>query len=249
MMGYPPPITKKEREVLSIIARGHPERKVTVPTTYGLISIPALEWSEIEIASGLDRHAFGDCIAHLVAHDYIDSFERTPGILGRLFGDKEKFFFWATEQGRRFLAQTSQDELPKEVPLPEPNAVTGEQIDDAVRIYENSFSSSPYVKEQDVRWASQVLDDDIKEEIEAAALELEQMWSTFERMFGHRGPAASEHQAAIRDPAVKRSVIRVFRAKDEQRRRKGVGPSPKPQAWDTHYESGQIDLPPPPWDN
>lgn len=247
-MAYPPPVTKKERKILEIVARGHPERTMNVRRSFASGTVNALEWTEIQIASGLSSNEFGDCIAHLVAGNLIDSGEQSPGLLGRLRGKDEQFFFWATELGHRFLADQSEDETPEEVVPPAPTEAKGEDIDDAVRIYEDSFSAKPYVQPDQMKWAETMLDEDIKSEIKRAALELEEMWAAFAKMFGHRSAASSEKEAAVRDPAVKRSVVRVFRAQDEQRRRRGFGTSQKPPAWPTHYNNGDVGLDPASWE-
>jgi hypothetical protein len=184
----------------------------------------------------------------LVAHQYIESVEKIPGIIGRIRGKKKEYFFWATSEGKRLLENTSQEEFPEEIALPDPHKVTAQDIDDAVRVLENSFSSEPYVDEKEVIWAQKVLDDDIRGEIEEAAYEVERMWLAFEKTFGHKGAVATEREASVRDPAIKRSTVRVYRAKDEQRRRKGFPPSRKPESWLTHYQCGNIELPPAPWE-
>lgn len=247
-MAYPPPVTKKERRVLAIIARGHPERTMHIRGTWGSGNINALEWTEVQIAVGMTWDEFGDCIAHLVGGDLIDSTQKLPGLLGHLTGKKTQYFYWATELGRKFLEEKSEDETPDAVLPSTADKATEQDIDDAARIYADSFSKHPYVKPNEVDWAATLLDEDVQNEIKQAALEQEAMWATFERMFGHRGPAANEKQRAVRDPAVKRSTVRVFRAKDEQRHRRGFGPSRKPEAWSTHYNGGDLGLDPPPWE-
>lgn len=220
-MAYPPAVTKKERRVLEIIRRGHPHRTMNVKSRNSTVTVNALEWTEIQIAAGLDASEFGDCIAHLGAGNLIDSARELPGVFSRLRGAKEKYFFWITQQGRRFLTETPIDAL-SDAPVPPSRAeLKGSDIDDAVRIYENSLSKSPYVKPAEVAWTDNVLDDDVKGEIAKAAQELETMWTAFEQMFGHRGPAKAEREKEIRDPVVKRAAVRIFRAQDEQRRRLG----------------------------
>jgi len=96
-MAYPPPIAKKERKVLEVIARGHPGRTMSVQGTWGSGTINALEWEEIEKASGVPSEKFGGCVAHLVAGDLIDSDTKQPGLWGRLSSMEEQYFFWATQ--------------------------------------------------------------------------------------------------------------------------------------------------------
>lgn len=222
---------------------------MTVRTMGGAsATVNALERSEVQIGAGLDALEFSDCIAHLGAGNLIDSARELPGMFARLRGAEEKYYFWITALGRRFLAENPQDALPDVPPLPTRAELKPSDIDDAVRIYENSLSPRPYVKPNEVAWAKGLLDDDVKSEIAKAAQELEAMWVGFERIFGHRGPVKVGRKTEIRDPVVKRTAVRVFRAKDEQCRRLGFPPSQKPRAWLTHYNGGNVGLEPAPWD-
>jgi hypothetical protein len=92
------------------------------------------------------------------------------------------------------------------------------------------------------------LDDDIKAEVAKAAEELEAMWVTFERKFGHRGSVKVGQEAELRDPVVKRTTVRMYRAKDEQCRRLGFPPSEKPRSWLTYYRGGDVGLEAAPWE-
>ena len=246
-MVYPPPVTKNERKILEIICRGHPDRIMEIKKSGVAKSSPALEWTEIQIAAGLSFDEFGDCIAHLTAGRLINSGIEGPGFFGRLTGKLEKSYFWATDLGVRFLIENSEEETPDEIELPSLRNLTADDIQEAVRAYENSFDPTPFSTIEKISWANEVLDDDIKKEIEAAAREKQQMWTQFENLFGFRGAVKSDEQKLVRDPVVKRTAILVFRAEDEQLARLGFPPSEKPKAWDTHYESGNIDLPPPSW--
>lgn len=246
-MAYPPPVIKRERKVLEIIARGHPERRMNFRNKHGSGIVNSLSWSEIQISSGFSQSIFSDCIAHLVANNLIASGTRKRGFFGGLVGRKDIHYFWVTESGLQFLRKFSDEDTPDEAPLTLLGALKGEDIDEAVRIYENSFSEFPYVKQKEIDWANQVLDEDIRYEIKIAAIELEKMWTEFERMFGHRSAARSKRESSVRDPAVVRSAVRVFRAQDEQRCRKGFGTSWKPEAWSTHYNNGDVRLDSPPW--
>lgn len=254
-MAHPPPVTKKERKVLEVIGRGHPERTMTVRTRGGAsATLNALEWSEVQIGAGLAASEFYECIANLGAGKLIDNGIEFPGMFARLRGAEEKYYFWITAQGRRFLAENPQDALPDVPPLPTRAELKPSDIEDAVQIYENSLSPRRYVKPDEAAWAHKVawaeglLDDDIKSEIAKAAQELEAMWVVFERMFGHRGPAEVGPETEIRDPVVTRTVVRVFRAMDEQCKRLGFPPSWKPESWLTRYNGGDVGLEPAPWE-
>jgi hypothetical protein len=246
-MAYPPPILRKERKILEIIERGHPERRMTVHTRHGSGQVDALEWSEIQVASGMPFNEFCDCIAHLVANDMIKSATKHPGFIASIFGKEKQDFFWTTDRGSVFLRGNPEDTVPDKIERPDSADLTEDDIEDAVRIYEDSLSSRPYVEIEEIGWASTVLDEDIKSEVQRASIELEEMWKIFEAMFGHRGAVRNEREKGIRDPVVRRSVVRVYRAKDEQLRRKNFPASQKPQAWFSHYAGGDVGLEPPPW--
>lgn len=112
-MAYQPPvITKSKRKLLEIIARGHPERKVTIQTFSGIGQANAISWSEIEIAFGVAQSQFMDSIAHLGHHKLIASARHRPSFIGRLRGEEETHFFWATDAGRKFLMEHPEDSLP-----------------------------------------------------------------------------------------------------------------------------------------
>lgn len=246
-MAHPPPILRKDRKILEIIERGHPARRMTAHTRPGSGQVDALEWSEIQVASGMRFNEFADCIARLVANDMVQSGTKHPGFIGSLFGKQRQAFFWVTDRGRAFLQENPEDTLPDKLERPEPANLTADDIEDAIRICENSFSSRPHVKKDEIEWASKVLDEDIKGEVQRAVVEREEMWKIFEQMFGHRGAARKEREKGIRDLVVKRSAVRVIRAKDEQLRRRNFPASQKPEAWLAHYEGGDVGLEPPPW--
>lgn len=92
-MAYPLPILRKERKILEIVERGHPERRMTAHTRQGSGQVDALEWSEIQVASGMPFNEFADCIAHLVANDMIQSGTEHPGFVGSLFGKERRLSY------------------------------------------------------------------------------------------------------------------------------------------------------------
>ena len=247
-MNKPRKIIKAERNVLDIIARGHPDRMMKINTPYGEQLVNPLTWSEIQVASNQPRDKVGNCIAHLVGWNFIESARTFPGFIRRLLGEDGVTYFWITELGQKFLAEHPEETLPENIELPNKETLTTYDIEMAVRAFEDSFSPSPYTPENTIKWASSVLDSDIKKEIEASAIELESMWQQFEKRFGHRGPAKNQDERSLRDPAVKRTTIKTFRALDEQLRRKGMPPSTKPPAWSDYYNNGDIGLEPALWD-
>lgn len=102
-MTYPTPVTKAERKILEIIARGHPQRKVTLNYRGRCGQLNALEWDETRIGSGLNESEFGEGIAHLTSENLIDSGRQLPGMFARMRGEDVKYYFWATDAGRQFL--------------------------------------------------------------------------------------------------------------------------------------------------
>lgn len=221
---------------------------MTLSNSSGRGSANVLEWSEIQVAANLSHSDAGECIAHLVAGNLIDSGIGRPTLRELFKGGSQKRYFWATETGLRFLASKDEGDLPEVVELPQSSELRPEDIDDAVRIFENSMSRKPYVKPGEVTWAEGVLDDDVKGEIRLAAHDLQEMWDEFERLFGHRSAVRNAREAAVRDPVVKQAMVRTLRAADEQRRRRGFGPSAKPATWDTHYQGGNVGLRPALWE-
>ena len=203
--------------------------------------VNALEWTEAEIASGMSFDDFGNCVAYLGGEGLIESVTQTPGLLGRLGGKEGQHYFWITDTGIKFLKENVECEIPQSSTFSTPQNVSAQDIDSATLLYENSKSHNSYVEADDVIWAERLLDEDIKAELEMAALEAGRMWAAFEEKFGHRGAVVSETEAAFRDP------VRVIRARDEQRRRKGFGPSLKPEAWSSLFNNGDVGLEPPPW--
>lgn len=106
-MSYPPEITEKDRKVLEVIARGHPERTMTSTRNGISKQVSALTWNEIQLARNASFSDISDCIAHLVANGYIDSGRQNPSIWGRLKGESETAFFWVTPAGQAFLRTDS----------------------------------------------------------------------------------------------------------------------------------------------
>jgi hypothetical protein len=126
--------------------------------------------------------------------------------------------------------------------------MTNALVLDVRGVYENSFADKPWARPNEAARAAELLDDDIKQELRTSAQEMNGMWNEFERTFGHRGPASSGQEASMRDPVVIQSAVRTYRAVDEQLRRMGLPASEKPQAWDSHYKSGNVGLEPAPWE-
>jgi len=247
-MPYPPPIIRDEYKVLEVIDRGHPDRMKTVTRGGVSAQIATISTDEIQVAVNMPFDDVMNCIAHLVAHQYITSGEERPGFFASMRGAEPTYYYWATLNGSQFLRDHKEQEIPEVILPPEGEEMAAGDIDDAVRVYENSFSASPYVEPGKIEWAARNLDADVKEEIEAAALQLEDMWAEYEERFGHRSAASSDEEMALRDPAVTLSVVRVYRAKDEQLRRRGFPPSEKPGAWHDRYQGGDVDLPTAPWE-
>jgi hypothetical protein len=85
------PPTETDITVLRFIARGGP-------------GSPPVENESARGALGMSEDDYGACIAHLVANRLIEATWRTPGIIARMFGAKERYYAWASHKGRGFLA-------------------------------------------------------------------------------------------------------------------------------------------------
>lgn len=142
------------------------------------------------------------------------------------------------------------DSIMKYSPPPAPQSGTPEacrdRLVDTMRTYGNSFGSKPICGLEARQAALRDLDADVAEELEKAALEEDAMWRELKAKCGVESPKTRE-QYAFRDEAVRRSGVRMFRAMDEQLRRRGLPPSRKPEAWTTHHDGGNIGLSPASW--
>ena len=244
----PPKITKSERNVLAIIAKGHPNRVMTINTPNGTKKVSPLTWDEIQYDANKQFDDFADCIAHLVSCKFIKSATIRVGLIQRIFGKKDTYYFLATNAGRKFLDEYPIELIPEKIELPKKESMSSEDIQQAISIFEISCTESNHGKDDNVQWANDVLDPDIKNEIEIAEQELELMWRQFEKEFGHKGPARNNNECNLRDPVVKRTSVRIIRARDEQLRRRGFPPSEKPKAWSDYYNNGDVGLESAPWE-
>ncbi|MBY5329565.1 hypothetical protein [Rhizobium leguminosarum] len=89
-----------ERKLLAVIAKGHPERMMTVAMNGKMVRTPTAKWNEIQVAMNMTVEQLHDPIAHLVVEGYIDSGREKASGLGRLLGKEGDTLFWATEEGR-----------------------------------------------------------------------------------------------------------------------------------------------------
>jgi len=92
------------------------------------------------------------------------------------------------------------------------------------------------------------LDPDIRGELEAVAARTEAMWQAFENRFGRRGVTTGHEQHQMADPVLVEATVRRLRAIDEQLRRLGLPPAPRPDDWVSRCAAGRVPLPPAPWD-
>jgi hypothetical protein len=106
-------LSLNERNVLQVIARGHPDpdrlMEISSRLYSEVINTYALEWEEIRIAVGQTFDEFCECIAHLVSFKFIKSVRREPSFFGSLFGKKSKVYFWVTSEGEKFLNEILND--------------------------------------------------------------------------------------------------------------------------------------------
>jgi hypothetical protein len=235
-MTYPPPISNDEKKLLRVLKN----RTLANP----------IEWTQLQTVTDLPHSVFLDGFAHLVREDFVDTMRVYQGFIKSLFGVQPETYAFITESGLAYLqkyAHTTAEEDAKEAALNETPIDRRNMIEEAVRIYQDSLSKRPYYTREQVAAAAARLDQDIKDELRKAVSEEEAMWDAYERRFGHRGAAATKEQAAFRDPVIKRTTVRMFRAMDEQLRRLKLPESRKPEAWKTHYNGGKVGLDPAPW--
>jgi hypothetical protein len=236
-MAYPPPVSDNDKKLLNHLK-------------YRYFSNP-IEWHQLERELDFPPSIFLDGIAHLVAGGLISTAQARQGFLKTLAGADPDRYVFITNEGVKYLEEyghTTAAEDAREAALNETPEDRRDAIDEAVRIFEDSFSDNPIYSEEKLTEAAARLDDDIKEEIRTAAEEERAMWDEFETRFGHRGVASSTEEAEFRDPVIIATTVRVFRAKDEQLRRLDLPASEKPPAWPTHYKNGDIGLEPAPWE-
>jgi len=236
-MSYPPPVSDEEKKMLRLL-RG---REFVNP----------IAWSQFEMASDLPSSIFLDGVAHLVAGRLIDIAQGRQGFREVIFGKDPGQYVFISQAGKNYLDEfghTTAAEDAREAALNETPEDRRDTIDRAGWVFDDSFSKDSIYSTEKTREAASRLDDDIKQEIEIAALERERMWEEYEVKFGHRGPAGSEEEANFRDPVIKITVVRTCRAIDEQLERLNLPMSIKAGSWDTHYKSGNVGLEPAPWE-
>lgn len=236
-MTYPPPITEDEKTMLRLLKN----RTITNP----------IEFSQfLKAAVDLTPSVFLDGIAHLVGEAFVETRMVRQGLLKTLFGRQPDTYVFITEKGLAYIEKyghTAPAEDAKEAALNETPQDRRNLIEEAVRVYQNSLSKKPFYKPEQISAAAAQLDDDIKEELRKAVSEEEAMWNVFEKRFGHRNGATTQEQVNFRNPVIKRTSVRMFRAMDEQLRRLKLPESRKPEAWKTHYNSGDVGLDPAAW--
>jgi hypothetical protein len=235
-MAYPPVFSDNEKNMLRLVE----SRELSNP----------IEWSQFVALADLQPSVFGDGIAHLVAGGLIDTGEAKQGIFRALFGGDPEVYVFITSAGKKYLAShghtTALDDA-HEAAFNETPDDKRKAIEEAVRIYMNSFSTEPNYTTEKIIEAASRLDEDVKKEIKVSALECEKMWDEYEEKFGHRSAATSDEEANFRDPVIISTTVRMFRAMDEQLRRLKLPHSRKPSSWDTHYKGGDMGLDAAPW--
>lgn len=236
-MSYPPPVSDEEKKMLHLLSG----RELSNP----------IEWSQFEMWADLPPSIFLDGIAHLVAGGLIDTAQTRQGFLKTIFGKEPDRYVFITQAGENYLegfGHTTSVEDAREAALNETPEDRRNTIEEAVRIFDDSFSKDPIYSAEKRKEVASRLDDDIKQEIKIAALEREEMWEEYEAKFGHRGAAGSEEESNFRDPVIKITTVRMFRAMDEQLKRLKLPISRKPESWDTHYKGGKVGLESAPWE-
>lgn len=112
----PPRVSEADIKVLAVIARGHPDRKMTSTYNGRSVQVSALTWNEIQLGLNAPFKDISDSIACLVANDLIYSGRQQPSIWGRLKGETEVAFFWATNKGQMLLQSNDVVEVIKPDP-------------------------------------------------------------------------------------------------------------------------------------
>jgi hypothetical protein len=106
-------MTTTDIDVLKAIARGHPDRRVTVLTGGDWKKVSGLTWEEVQLATQATAQEIGDPIAVLIQKGLIASGREHPSFFGSLAGQKVKMYVWITSEGENTLASLTQ---PKSTP-------------------------------------------------------------------------------------------------------------------------------------
>ena len=97
-----------EIDVLRVVARGHPDRSVTVLTDGGWKKVSGLTWEEVQLATQSTSQEIGDPIAFLVQKGLIASGRAYPSFFGKLTGQSIKMYMYVTPKGETTLASLVQ---------------------------------------------------------------------------------------------------------------------------------------------
>lgn len=98
-----PTLSDLELAILTVIARGHPSRNMTVTQRGVSRQVPTLTWDEVALSVGKPTSEILDSIARLGARNYIDHGRQYPSMWGRLRGEDVTHYSWATMEGLSFL--------------------------------------------------------------------------------------------------------------------------------------------------
>lgn len=114
-MSYPPKVTEKDKEALAVIARGHPDRKITAIKSGRSRQVSALTWDEIQVSLNVPFQEFVNSMARLGANDYIESTREKRSLWSVLRGETETYYSWVTPEGEAFLqADETETSAPSE---------------------------------------------------------------------------------------------------------------------------------------
>jgi hypothetical protein len=100
-------ISNKDRKILEVVARGHPDRRMTSIRRGVPADVSALTLNDIRFAVDASQSEVTDSIARLVANNYVEFGRQKPSVWGKLKGEKDIAFFWVTPTGRAFLRSSS----------------------------------------------------------------------------------------------------------------------------------------------
>ena len=165
-MSAPPVITDAEKRLLSALVSQQPGG--------------AIEWSTLEQATNLTGTVFGDSVAHLVYHGFIECMPERTGCLGAILRMEPRYFMAITSRGVAYFreyghtseAEDARDRQLQETPEDQRNA-----IEDVVRIVMDSFEPTPIYSVSKHRAGIARLDADVLQELEAIAKDEQTMWN------------------------------------------------------------------------
>ncbi|WP_083646944.1 hypothetical protein [Pseudochrobactrum sp. B5] len=104
-------ISNFDRNVLEVIARGHPYRLIAVSKSNRELKVPAMTWNEIQITINMPLSDVSKSIATLSSSNLINSVSMLErlGFWQEIFRQNKTstVYFWISDLGEKFLQETS----------------------------------------------------------------------------------------------------------------------------------------------